>query len=223
MKGENLLFVFAVLAAVLAITMSLYLYNSLQELRTSATGYAAAGIQQNATINITISSNLLINFTNSSISFGSGAVTVGASQANVSTNGSGGSVQAGTWATPFPALVLENVGNVNATITFNFTDTASTYLGGTSPNYTFNVSNIEANSCNFSFSNANVAPYYNISLNSNFTQVVANHTTWGFGICTPLDYQTGSNSIRVDIRLTIPSNSRVGSLQTNITAIASQY
>ncbi len=234
MKGEHVLLIVTVLVVIFAIGTATYLYVSLQEMRLNPTGYAAAGTSTNATVNITVNSNVLINFTTATANFGAGSVNVGASRANVSTNGTGTSI-GGSWviaqgdanAPNFTGILLENVGNVNVSVRINFSQTADTFIGGTAPNYSFSVSNNESSSCNFSYSFVNSSatlPNYNGSgNNASYHQINATLAAQGISICTPLDYQTSRNSIRIDLLLEIPSNSRVGSLYSNITAFASSY
>ncbi|HLC53693.1 MAG TPA: hypothetical protein VJK03_04060 [Candidatus Nanoarchaeia archaeon] len=234
MKGTHFLLVVAMLAALFAIGTATYLFVSFQEMRLNPTGYAIAGTSTNATVNITVNSNALINFTIATANFGAGSVNIGVSRANVSTNGTGTST-GGSWtaaqgdtnAPNFTGLLLENVGNINVTVQLNFSQTADTFLGGTAPNYSFSVVNNESASCNFSYSAVNSSgslPNYNGSgSNAKYHQINATLTSYGIKICTPLDYQTASNSIRIDLLLEIPSNSRVGSLYSNITAFASSY
>ena len=115
------------------------------------TGFAS---QANATVNITISTLLSINFTTAKIDWGSGTFNAGSTRANLTTadyedglaNAIGGTWSITTAANGSKGFVLENVGSVNATLNLMAGKTAATFLGGTSPFYQFNITSIEASS-----------------------------------------------------------------------------
>jgi len=164
-------------------------------------------VTDTATVNVTITSTANINFTTDNINFGTGVVSSGGTQAVLDT--SAGTTAGGTGFTPNSAgLILQNIGNVNVSVTLEGSDVA-TFIGGTSPAYKYNVSNgggAEAGSC--------VA-----GIDQGAWQDV-NSTSPGTLICSPLQNLQASDTVRIDIQLTIPKDSKTGALSDTLTATA---
>ncbi len=91
-------------------------------------------------INITIESTASINFTTDFIDFGSGQVDAGQSSATIDTISVSSN---GNWTSPASNFVIENIGNVNVSLNLSFGKTAAQFLGGTSPSYKYNFTNVE--------------------------------------------------------------------------------
>lgn len=161
------------------------------------------------TINLTVSSALWINFTNNAIDWGSGIIL--GDSANLST--STGDVLGGTWSNVTEGLLLENIGNINATVWFTFGKNNTDLLGLTStdPLYKFNVTNNESNSC-VNSSDFSLGQFHDV----NGTDL--NISDNGIIICDNFAYADGSDEIRVDIFLKVPSDAQTGILGDVIVA-----
>ncbi len=159
----------------------------------------------NSRINVTIEQSITVNFTTNSVDFGGGKVNSGASNTTIDTLGN---VINGNWTPVFGGFVVENLGNINISVNLKTEKTAAGFLGGTNPEYQFNVSNVEANSC-INSTNFNLGEWYEV-----------NTTAPGTKICDILEFAGASNRIRIDIRLVIPSDSRKGALTDTFTATA---
>jgi hypothetical protein len=155
-----------------------------------------------AIVNVTIESSIAINFTTDLVDFGSGQVNLG--QMNATVNTIGESLR-GNWTAPTDGFVLENMGNLNVTLDLEAGKTATTFLGGTNPEYKFNVTNIETGSCsNVSF------------LLSDWFEVNGSAVR----ICDVFAFGNDYDTIRIDISLTIPSDSFSGEQTDTFTATA---
>ncbi|HKL24202.1 MAG TPA: hypothetical protein VJ912_02620 [Candidatus Nanoarchaeia archaeon] len=197
MKQNNLLLILAIVAVVVAMANAFIALNKVNSLTGHATeeGYA----------NLTVSSTVNINFSQDTVNWGEGIVDVGEDNATLDTVGP--TVTGGNWTTTgVEPLILENIGNVNATINMRAASSAQDFLGGTSPAYEWNFTNNEANSC---------TQGAGVTLGS-----YASTSTSNTEVCAPLNYLTGQNSLQIDIRLTVPYNSKIGSLSDTITAEA---
>jgi len=105
---------------------------------TSQTGY----------VNITITTSISVNMTRSTIDWGSGVVADTKLSASLNTTSESAAVSDGNWSTDnAKAFILQNIGNINASLVFSSTKTAATFLGGTGPKYQWNFTNKDAGSC----------------------------------------------------------------------------
>lgn len=162
-------------------------------------GYVSYG-----TVNLTVESRTQINFTTSMVNFSSGSVTAGSANATLDTSGAG-SVSQGNW-TARTGLIVQNDGNQNVSLALTSVQgTASSFLGGTNPAYQWNITNNEANSC----TNAS-----GVSLGTNWN---VNSSSM---ICSNFSYADASDTIRIDFKVTVPSDSKTGALSDTITATA---
>src|SRR6056297_1427939 len=129
MKQSNLLMILAVIAVLIAMANAFIVLNKVNKM----TGYAT----EQGYANLTVSSTININFSTDTIDWGAGVVDTGEDNATLDTVGP--TVTRGNWSTTgVTPLVLENIGNVNATIDFSAASDASGFLGGTSPAYEWN-------------------------------------------------------------------------------------
>lgn len=166
--------------------------------------------QSSGLVNLTIAESLNINFTIDSISWGSGKVTYGEDNASLDT--ASGSVSRGTWIPVTRGFILENLGNVNATIYMKTAKSASEFLGGTNPVYQYNVTNNKTGSC-VPASSFNLSEWRNVN-------ATTNESYEGDKVCDSLAYKDDKDQIKVDIKLGIPSDSNLGSLSDILTATA---
>lgn len=161
------------------------------------TGKAA---QDTAVVNVTVETAASINFSDDFIDFGSGAVN--GTFARLESNDTA-SVD-GNWSYSADYFTLENVGNVNVSLDLQSGKNASEFIGGSSPDYEFSLTDGESGSCNTSLT---FGGWYDIN-------------TTNSTICTPLDYVNSRNLLNISVRLVIPSDSLTGSLTDSFTATA---
>lgn len=158
-----------------------------------------------AYLNITLDPAVLINFTTDLVDFGEGQVTPGNFNATIN---SLGECVGGTWTPSNQGFLLENMGNINVTVDLKSEKNADTFLGGTSPEYKFNVTNIEAGSC------VNGTGFL-------LSQWVDVNTTYpGTRICSNFMFLDSNDSLRIDIQIVVPSDSLKGLQTDTFTATA---
>jgi len=161
-------------------------------------------VTDTGSIYMEIISETNINFSVSNVNFGNGNLDLGATSATIDTLGN---VVNGNWTAITQGFIIENIGNNNVTLKLASEKTAAQFLSGTNPVYQYNISNSEANSCTES----------EVTLGA-WTDV--NSTSPGTLICNPLDFVNSQNEIRIDIKLTIPSDSNTGEQTDTFTATA---
>lgn len=154
-----------------------------------------------ATINVTITNFTAINFTTDFVDFGSGSIDAGESGATINTEGS---VTSGSWTPVSTPLVLENIGNTNASINISSSKTATNFIGGDTPTFKIKVSDTSGNT---GACQSNGAATYTEIGTSNIT------------ICDPLQFDSDVDEIDIDVELYIPSDA-TGSKTTTLTAYA---
>jgi hypothetical protein len=154
-------------------------------------------------INVTVESSANINFTTDKIDFGSGRVTLGQSSAALESNDSTSTNGNWSWTSP-KYLVLENIGNVNITVELKTNNNATTLIGGTSPQYLFKFEDVETGSV----------------IGEGLTKDVwsAANTTGSGTLLGNLSFVDDKDTIRIAVRLVIPSDSRTGTLTDTVTA-----
>ncbi len=202
MKGNNLLLGLAVVAVVVSIIAAGVTYSSIDDLSTRFTALVSQG-----TINLTVETLAIVNFTNNAVNFSSGRVNSAASAASLITTGSG-SVTNGNW-TAQGGLIIENIGNVNVSLNLTGAKTAAQFIGGTSPAYEWNVSGPGAclNQNGASESGLNINTFHNV-----------NTTVADSEKCRVFRFEAAVDEIRIDFNLTIPDDSSTGVLTDTITA-----
>ena len=133
-----------VVAMLISIVGTWYNVDRINKL-TRLTGYATTDYGY---VKINISTNLSIDVPTDTVDFGSGYLTPGTSftihNSNVTTvptNWTNTSVYNPT------DMILENTGNINASINLTSNVTAATFIGGDAPEFKFASVNNEANSC----------------------------------------------------------------------------
>jgi hypothetical protein len=211
MKNNNILIVFVVIAIVIAIaniSVTLFKVSDVQE---GITGYVEYGY-----VNITVIEVIIINMTNSSVAWGHGMVDPGEYNATLITNRSdAASVVRGNWSTSgIKGLRIENIGNLNASLTFRTAVNGSQFFGSataTNEMYQWNITDVytDANTCTGGTEILNQWREVNLSAAGKF--------------CEEFNFQAGNNSLSIDIWLTVPYDSNATSgevLSDTITATA---
>jgi hypothetical protein len=178
------------------------------------TGFAT----DTGTVNITVESAAAINFTLDVLNFGSGRVNLGSTNATLDSSKNGASaasnVTNGNFSGNTAGLLLENVGNVNVTLKLGFQKNATSFLGGTSPSYAFNLTNNRTGSC-VNTTGFLMNQFYEINQTALY-----NSSQDGVMMCDKFFFESTRDMLRIDIRLHLPSDSRTGSLGDIITATA---
>ena len=202
MNSDRSLITIAAVVMAVALFSAGFTYYSVNNLRESIlTGFATTGLA-----NLTVETNANINFTIDTINWESGRVNPGEDNATLDT--AAGTVSQGNWTVVTSGFRVENIGNVNVSFNITFGKTATTFLGGTSPEYLVNVSAVEANSClNYTYS----APHVDLS---NYTVVTTTSTVY----CGVFPFANGNDQIEIDLRLVVPSDSFVGELTDTLTS-----
>ncbi|MEA3378514.1 MAG: hypothetical protein U9Q69_02630, partial [Nanoarchaeota archaeon] len=163
-------------------------------------------------VNLTITSQLIINFTMDNVSFGSGYVKSGASACVLST-GETAEDTAGCASFNTPGIVhgllLENIGNEYAEVNLSNRNWSSSMIGGTEPGYAWkwsNVSNDVNVTCeDYNFTGADII--YNTFVNLTSSNYLGeNGNDIGKVLCKKLNYTDGSNDINITFKLHIPQN-----------------
>jgi hypothetical protein len=172
------------------------------------TGYA--GQFGNATLTVSQIVNVSFQPTADANTWGSGSVNSG--QYAVLWNN--GTVRQGTWASATTSpLIIENYGDVNATVNLTSNVSAATFIGGgnpvlPAPFFRWKVNNSEANSCGGVLGVG--ASYVDIAAGSPVT-ICNNLSSFG--------YPT-RNSLAVHLELDIPSNAPGGGKAALLTLTA---
>jgi len=206
MKGESILLVVAVAAVVVAFIALIINFQNYEKI----TGYASS----TGMVNLTVESNIGLNFTINSINWGSGRVTEGLDYAYLDTAmRNTTAVVNGNWTANNAGLMAKNIGNSNLTVKFSTWKNATVLLGGVAvtPAYQYNVTNNLTGSCsgavNAGFS---YGDWFDVNSSGNASLVD------GTQICGNLTPYNTSNTIRMDIRLTIPRDAKTGALGDSI-------
>jgi len=192
MMGDNALVLISLIVFAAAVFSVGVTYGELSD--AVVTGFAVDSGQ----VNVSVGSLVLVNFTTDGINWGSGSVTVGKSSALVN---SVGTVTNGTWSSVSQGFIIENIGNVNTTLNISSGKSPGDFIGGASPAYRYNVSNVSVGACVPS-AGFGMGVFNDISSASENT-----------AIC---DYFIPGSSIRVDLELLIPSDSSTGTLSDTL-------
>lgn len=199
-KTDNLILTFAIIAVAVSVIGMGITYGYLSLFRNKITGLATLGI-----VNLTVEESVTINFSTDTIDWGSGRVNDGLDNATLNSANSGSSVTGGNWTTNTAGFVVDNIGNTNVTFSLNSGQNAAGLIAGTAgggPEYQYNVSNVDASSCSFNGTEG-------VFLDANTTVQI---------FCDIFDSTDGKDSIRIDLRLVIPSDSATGALNDTIMA-----
>jgi hypothetical protein len=169
-------------------------FNNLLGFKNLLTGFSV----DEGSVNVSVNQNVIVDFTTSSIDWGAGSLDDGVDYATIDTLGN---VVDGSWDAVSNGFLIENDGNVNVTVNISSGKDAVSFIGGTSPEYKYNISNVDEDACS-SIGEFNLGEFYEIETNSK-------------SICE--SFSSGS-TMRIDLRLVIPSDSTLGSLSDTLTA-----
>jgi hypothetical protein len=200
---NNIIAVLAVVVVAVAVINLSITFVKVSDFQEKLTGYASGYV------NITISSNIQINLTTSVTNFGAGGVNSTCERAMLKTNGaSTGVVLCGNWSSDSgKGIVIENNGNVNATLTAQGTNAAAAFIGGTGSTYEWNFSVSEAGSCSGGTLSQNVFRTANTSAPAT--------------LCTDFSPLDAGDEVTLDINITVPTDALIGARSDTITISAS--
>ncbi len=207
MKFDTVLLIVAVVAVIVSLVGAGITYNYVTAFRSKLTGFAS----DTAIVNLTVTQSVAVNFTIDKIEWGRGNVNIsaGCTYAILETNGT---VWCGNWTSVSDGMYLENIGNVNVTLDLACNETAANFIGGTAPSYQYNVTRNSTSSCVNGTDAADAFPlgaYQDVNV-----------TGVGTRICSQFNYDTNHDSIRIDLKVQVPSNSKTGTRHSKWTATA---
>jgi hypothetical protein len=162
---------------------------------------------------------LSVLFTTNSVEFGSGVVnssgahnctlnTTGPGMLNGASNPTGGPDCIGFNATIEP-LRIQNQGTQNVTLNMSFNATSSSFVSGTTPDFSFRASINETNACGAG------------NLNGVMTSVSAANTNYSICNSTAFNWVSGNRTLNIDLGIKIPQDATPGVKRVTITAYAS--
>jgi hypothetical protein len=188
---DNLFLGLAIVVFICSLVGTFNTYFQIAGLYDSITGHAI----DTGSVNVTVRETIVINFTSDNVNWGSGAVLEGHPSARIDT---WGNIDFGSWNPVAQGLVIRNEGNVNVTLNLTSGKNAASFIGGSSPSYKFKVNDVEEGAC---------IPPSGFSLNETYDSGTERR------VC---DLFVANTSVRVDIELTIPSDSDLGILSDTL-------
>jgi len=156
---------------------------------------------------VNISKFVAINFTDDIIDWGTGYVAEGADSCTLDTEGNVGATCVGFTAQS-NGFTIENIGNRRVVLQLKTGKDATEFINGTNPVYQYKVSEAEAGACG-----GTLQP-------TTYTDV--NVTDPGTTICDNFLFQNSKDSLDIDVKIVIPSDSNVGLLTDTFTATATE-
>ena len=196
MTEDNTVLIIAVLAVIASLAVAGFGYYSISP---KVSGFA---LSSTGTMNLTITQTADINFTATNINWGSGIVN--ATKAGAVLDSDAGTVINGTWTAVSTPLVLENIGNVNVTLTLN-SSLAAQFIGA-GASYKLKIADKTGNS--------------NACLTNGFSSYLEVSGT-NQNACSDFGFLDSRDEIEIDVRLYIPYNVSTGTKGAMITATAS--
>jgi len=202
---SNMIFIFAVVIIIISIANISMTFYKFSEHEKSITGNTLGS----GYVNVTVSTQITVNFSRDTLSWGPGTITSGNVNATLTTKGETATVARGNWSTTnAKALILSNVGNINASLVLGGTKTGASFFGGSTPEYKWNISNKDTGSCANSSAGLPGSAWANVNTSTKF--------------CNQFGYMVGGNEIYIDILMTIPYDATSDGVQSDIiTATAS--
>jgi len=211
---NNLLAILAIVIVAIAVINVAVVLVKVSDFREKITGYATSNVTYGF-VNITITQAIVINASRSTINFGSGGISGGFQYATMFTNGNFSnftdSLGNGTWPGVandgqgnLMAIIIENVGNLNCSLTAVSNKNATTLfdsISGSNQDFQWNFSNLDTGAC-ITWNNSALYD------GNNFADV--NVTGAAGTICNNLGFVGGSRPYRLtmDILVTVPNDAQ---------------
>ncbi|MDI6738115.1 MAG: hypothetical protein QME12_06400 [Nanoarchaeota archaeon] len=156
-------------------------------------------------VNITINTNLVINFSDDSANFGTGYICGGevCSQTVIGTDGTNDTCNCG-WSIP-NGLILENIGNRRAIIKISNTNYTSSLLydSAGASGYAWKFENTSSGTCSGGNFTAGTAPW---GAYTNITAVYSASVNWT--ICNLFNYTAGNDKLNLSFKFHITPTTR---------------
>lgn len=199
-NNNGLLLVIAVLAVLISLANLGVVYDKVDKI----TGH----VEEDSIVNFSLTSQANINFTTETIEFGEGLVDEDATHAILESNST--AAIDGTWTYSDAGLVLENMGNVNVSLTLQAADEefiSKSTLGG---DYKWKVSddNNEAGSCAVYHSGITESAWFDADSDA------------AVDVCDDFLYTNATDEIRIDVYLKVPEGLAPSEYEDTITASA---
>ncbi len=206
MNSDSLLLTVAVVSVIIVLISVGFTYNSISTFRNFLTGFAV----EEGHVQVEIISAAAINITSAggelgskTINWGPGAVAPGADFAILATNGTVfQSDPTYTWTMINGGFIIQNIGNVNVTLSVTAID-ATDFVGGTGALFQYNITNTKLDSC--IFETGIVESTY-----IDFSDIAT-------PICSSFSSIPDKDTINMDVLLRIPRDAPPGALDTTVT------
>lgn len=170
--------------------------------------------QAQARINITTRAS--INFTVSSVDWGSGYVNDTASYCQLNTEGLNNPNNCTNFTTVYEGLRLENDGNRNVQVNVSSNNSASQLLGGTNPLYRWKFANNETDSCGSKGIGTNCVTNVSALNYQSYTTV----STASIEVCPCFRAANTNDLLNLELMIRVPSDSFTGLRESTLTAVA---
>ncbi|MBU4070452.1 MAG: hypothetical protein KJ646_05710 [Nanoarchaeota archaeon] len=198
-NSTNLLMLVAIVAVGFATINLIITIDKIGDIQT-LTGYAV----DTAWANLTILSNVIVNFTTENVSWGSGYVPSGSPSCELDTQGN---TNCTGFVTVSTGLILENIGNEDVSLNLSSSKAAAAFIGGVSPAFQWNVSEAAGNA------GACGAGALNIS---SWTDITTAHQI----ACNNFTFLDARDAFEIDLRIVIPVTASTDAKGATITATA---
>ena len=221
----------------------MYTFNLMKNSQYAVDLKGISGVTGFATINETYGNvtvevlrTISLRFTDGSVNFGTGYVNRSGDSLNCSMDTVSGSPNRGCidFGDETSGFVIENDGNTNATIHMNTNTSGIDFIGHGSAAFTWNVTLNEAGSCynTSSATNSEATVYPNTSVEACGAGdddaveacggIFENVSVFSKVMCPRLMFNGSSNSLRIDVNITIPFDAPEGEkgAYINVTATA---
>ena len=208
---------FLVAAIVVSVVGTMTSLNKIDRFQTES-GPAGLATTDTGNVSLYVNRTASIVFRNATINWGSGYVNIsssGVTNCVMDTKGGAGTVTTPDCEefTPQTGLHIENDGNLDVNLTFNFSGN-NTIIGDTADglnmpaSWQFNVSNGSA---------AGACSNYALKPSGNWVNITGTHVSYGVTVCDNFTWET-NDRFRIDFRVLIPDNTESGT--KNITLYA---
>jgi hypothetical protein len=204
MKSTELLMFVAIIAVALASINLIITINRIGDFK-ALTGF----MTDTGVANLTIQSNINVNFTKDNVSWGTGYVTTAQTECEMTTQGI---MNCTNFDTVYDGLTLENIGNADVTLNLTPSKNTENFLGGNASVFMWNITfnGTETGAC---------PPGLNITA---WTNATPNGQTLGTRACDNYTYLDASDEIQVELRVVL-SEKYIGAKGLTITAEAVTY
>ncbi|MFH1787747.1 MAG: hypothetical protein ABH811_03080 [archaeon] len=203
MKTTEMLIIVAIVAVALASINLMITINKVGDFKTLV-GFAT----DTGVANLTIQSDVNINFTRDNLSWGTGYVTTGQTECEMTSQGL---MNCTNFATLTDGLTLENIGNAEVTLNLTSSKNVEDFLGGNASVFQWNVTinGTESGACGYR--PINISSWTNVTT-----------TSGGIRACDNFSFRNSHDEIQVELRLVL-SSAYTGTKGVTITAEGVTY